>query len=307
MSIERRAGLDAHRFIEEYVRANKPVVVTDALEGWGLPERWTPEQLATRFGDETVQVYNNYFDLVDLITLSDYLQRYCGETQSTEAFVPYVRWYAKLRDVEFDWADHVFDEMRSDWQRPYFLPHTDFLLPFAPAPKTVNPAEDAFPGRGLFISGPGAKTGLHVDPWGSDAILCQLYGEKTWVIYGPDQASEVSDAAGCVDLDDPDTARFPLFHGSTPRYTFTVRPGDSVYVPRGWFHHVRSDTTSVSLSWNFVHAATAEPFFEWLASEPLASDMEVIRFFLADLVGPDASAADVAEALRRGMNVQAGA
>lgn len=295
-AIPRVQQLTPERFVRDYVCRNTPVIVTDALADWELQARWTPAYLNARFGDEPVQVYNDYFDLLDLLPLSDYLQRHGGDGGARTSFVPYVRWYSKFRDVDFAWADTVFERLRDNWARPYFLPDTDFLLPLAPPPQTADPVTDAFPAKALFISGPGARTGLHVDPWSSDAVLCQVFGRKAWLMYAPDQSSAVTAAGECVDPDDPDPARFPHFDRVVPRYVFTLHPGESVYVPHGWFHHVRSETMSISLSWNFVHSSTAEAFLAWLAAGPSARDLSVLHYFFGG-VAPDVLPAAIRPAI----------
>jgi hypothetical protein len=297
VTIRRVDNLDAASFLGEYVLRNEPVVVTDALRDWRLAEDWSPESLRRRFGDRTVQVYNDRFDLRNLISLNDYCERYLGREPRRGRPVPYVRWYSKLRDIDFEWADDVFLAMRACWDRPYFMPDTSYVLPFALPPRAVSPAADAFPAKGIFISGAGARTGLHVDPWSSDALLCQVYGRKHWLMYGPDQAPLLSNGEALVDPDAPDHVRFPGFSQARPRYEFTIGPGDTVYVPHGWFHHVTSESDSISLTWNFVHAATAGPFLAWLDRGISDLDLSVIRYFFQDLAGALASARDVRDAL----------
>jgi ribosomal protein L16 Arg81 hydroxylase len=53
-----------------------------------------------------------------------------------------------------------------------------------------------------------------------------------------------------VDAEAPDLARFPRFAHAQP-WAATLDPGDVVYIPRRWWHHVRalSKATSVSLWW----------------------------------------------------------
>jgi hypothetical protein len=42
MDTPRLQKLAPKRFVSEFMAGNRPVVVTDALEGWQLAERWTP-------------------------------------------------------------------------------------------------------------------------------------------------------------------------------------------------------------------------------------------------------------------------
>ncbi len=297
MTIDRVDELDVTRFLDDYVRSNTPVVVTGALSRWRLGDVWTPEHLAERFGHEIVQVYNNYFDFSALMSLRDYLSRYFGKTAARHRAVPYVRWYTKLRDIDFAWSDDVFLAVRENWDRPSFLPETDYVLPFCPPPRRLNPAEDFFPAKAIFVSGAGARTTLHVDPWGSEAILCQLYGRKTWLLYHPDLAPSLTNGKQLVDPDRPDLVKFPNFRSVRPTYEFTIAAGDTVFVPHGWFHHVKTDTDSISLTWNFVHEMTRDALMTWLASELTETDLDIVRFLLKELVGAHASAAEISTAI----------
>ena len=275
--ISRASNVSIDRFLSDFVAQNRPVVIVDALATMDLLT-WTPSYLRKHYGNETVQVYNDYFDLTDLVLLEEYLDAHFGQSHPN-AHVPYVRWYTKLREIDFCWADEVFERMSQNWVTPAFFPRTDFVLPHAPAPKTLDPGRDRFPARGLFISGKGARTGLHVDPWGSDAILCQLHGDKTWTMYGPEQKPLLTNGDAVVDLENSDHAKFPRFHEARPNYQFTLHPGEAVYVPHGWFHAVHSDTDSVSFTWNFVHATSAEALRVWLTRENREEDLEVVTFF----------------------------
>jgi hypothetical protein len=292
MKIDRLSGVSPDAFERDYMRANRPLVVTDALTGWGLPEFWTPAYLLRHFAEEKVQVYNSYFDFKSIRKLGAYLADRFGRSEP-QANPPYVRWYTKLRNVEFFWADAAFAKMALNWSAPYFMPRTDYVLPFSPAPRTVDPTVDLFPAKGLFISERGARTGLHVDPWGSDAVLCQLYGTKTWAMYAPDQAPYLESNGSVVDTDNPDLGKFPHYARAQASYEFVLEAGDVVYVPHGWYHTARSDSDSISLTWNFVHRAGLGPFRDWLAKARSKLDDDVIRFFFAPALGTEATSAAV--------------
>src|SRR5687768_3561731 len=169
MDIERVSAISPERFERDYLRVNHPVVVTDALAGWDLAGRWTPSYFRQEFGDQPAQVYNNYFDLQSMRPLGEFLDEYFGKDTIDAIDLPYVRWYTRLRDVRFLWADKAFERFAGNWTPPYFLPTSDYLLPFSPG--RVDPRHAHFPAKGLFISPKGGKTGLQVDPWGSDAVL----------------------------------------------------------------------------------------------------------------------------------------
>jgi Cupin-like domain len=285
------AELPVSRFVEEIVPANRPVIVTGALDSWNLDAHWTPAALNRVVGEQAVQVYNNYFDLQGLSTLSKYFEQYFGREPSsdTAAVLPYVRWYTKFRDVKFFWGDAAMKRLAPLWSAPAFLPTSGYALPYAPHPATANPVVDPFPAKGLFISPQGARTSLHVDPWGSCAVLCQLYGRKRWFFYAPDQEEYLRDAngSGLVDLAAPDLGRFPRYREAQLAAECSLHAGEIMYVPHGWFHEVHGETDSISLTWNFVHSSTGAHLQEWLNRDLSDSDRSVLRFFYKGEKGAD--------------------
>lgn len=282
--------LSVQRFLMEYVHPNRPLIVTGALESWDVGNKWTPTMLERRFGNESVQVYDNYFELQAITPLKQYLSQYFGKpTYADDRLLPYVRWYTKLRDVPFCWADEIFAQLNSEWHLPTFLPDVDYVLPLSAG--TTNPVTDPFPAKGLFISPRGARTSLHVDPWGSCATLCQLYGSKRWYLYAPDQTKYLRNEFGVVDVTRPDLKRFPAFSCAQLTAACTLTAGEVIYIPHGWYHQVECDSDSVSLTWNFVHRSTVASFITWLEGKPLSEfDQSVLRFFYALPYGGDVAA-----------------
>ena len=53
--IPREQTLSQREFAQEYVRQNRPVVLTGAMEGWRAAT-WTPQMFAERFGERKVIV-----------------------------------------------------------------------------------------------------------------------------------------------------------------------------------------------------------------------------------------------------------
>lgn len=280
--ITRVDALTNDEFIERFVKQNLPVVVTKALSDWDLSTLWTPEYFRREFGRERVQLYNEYFDFKGLMSLTGYLDKYFDRPDFPTAPVPYVRWYSKLRDVPFPWSDAIFERIRDNWRTPDFVPLTDYMLPYAPAPKRCDPVDHLFPARGLFISGKGGRTRLHFDPWQSDSLLCAAFGTKEWVFYDPGQAAFLRRDNEVVDLDCPDPEKFPELHRARPRYKCHLHAGEAIYVPRGWFHAVRNMTDSISVTWNFVHASTAEPLRQWSQGTLSEVDLGVARLFVGE-------------------------
>ncbi|CAN5313116.1 hypothetical protein BH11MYX1_BH11MYX1_23510 [soil metagenome] len=279
-AIPRRHDLDEASFIAEHLVANRPVIATGALNGWDLA--WSPARWVDSFGAELVQVYNDLFDLIDVVSLASFVSRFMGEgtEQRHMRDRPYVRWYAQMKDVDFVWADHIFERIASRWSMPPCLPKHGYVLPDARG-RALDPARDPFPAKGLFISGPGARTRLHRDPWASDAILCQTFGTKRVTMFAPELAPQLVRDGVVVDIEHPDPERFPAF-SVAPTFEDELVAGELLYIPAGWYHHVVTVSDSVSVTWNFVHVATWQRMFRYLVDAPVApDDLEVLRYFAA--------------------------
>ena len=277
--LERISNLSVEEFISDYLQKNRPVIVTGAMHDWKALETWSPEALAGRFGNERVQVYGDLFRLAAITTLSEYLKKYFGCSSAGPGSVPYVRWYCHLaNDERVPWADEVFTKFQDDWSRPRFFPDNSFVLPYCAPSSRIDPSRDWFPARGLFISARGARTRLHADPWCSDALLCQLFGEKEFVMYDPSQARYLTNAGKTVDVEAPDEKLFPQFSSAQPFVRDTLKPGEIVLVPAGWFHHFNSVSDSISLTWNFVHACRVKEFVSHLLRAPAENELKQLKY-----------------------------
>ncbi|KAL3787737.1 hypothetical protein ACHAW5_002105 [Stephanodiscus triporus] len=109
---------------------------------------------------------------------------------------------------------------------------------------------------------------LHFDPL--DNILMQVVGWKRVLLFPPDDQCHSLKEGGketagrtpswhyagadgnqyntsAVDIENPDHKRFPEFKASGPiPYKCVLGPGDGLYIPKRWWHHVRSLEMSVS-------------------------------------------------------------
>lgn len=277
MELERVSKISQDQFFNDYLISNKPVVVTDAMNSWDL-SKFTPESLIGSHGDEMVQIYDSLFDFKSVNTLGNYVKKYFNG--DNEDIFEYVRWYTKLKNLEFFWADEFFKSIQEYWNHPYFLARESYLLPYTTGNGSANITKVGFPYKGIFISGKNAKTNLHSDPFNSNAILCQLYGEKRIILFHPNQKNFLSDTQGFSKLDEPDMTRFPNFNLAEATYNDVLLPGEIVFFPSGWLHEVTSITDSVSITWNFLHSTERHKLIDFLSTYPKDNQIPIIHYFL---------------------------
>jgi hypothetical protein len=278
--IQRIRKVDPATFPAQYIAGSQPVIVTDGMEKWAAPQKWTPKYFRERFGDLYTQVYDDLFTLQGVFPLSNYIDE-CLDKQGRDSRGAYVRWYVKFKDVEFCWSDKVFKELAEDWSHPYFLPTSSYVMPLCRPPHTIPCHTGTYPYKGLFISAQGARTRLHRDPFGTDAVLCQFYGIKSLKFYHPADDGKLRRGKEFVDPQNPNGSVFPEFSVATPAYIDELKPGEILFTPSGWFHDVLSVTDSISVTWNFVHATNREPFLREIDDPSNDFDRDMLDFFFS--------------------------
>ncbi|MFD6548534.1 cupin domain-containing protein [Streptomyces sp. NPDC058398] len=103
--------------------------------------------------------------------------------------------------------------------------------------------------------------GTHWDD--HDVLVVQARGAKRWRLFGPTRHAPLH-----RDVTDP--APPP----DEPVADLVMRPGDALYLPRGWWHAVTTDqgTPSLHLTCGITPPHTGSRLLNWLADELLASD-----------------------------------
>jgi lysine-specific demethylase 8 len=123
----------------------------------------------------------------------------------------------------------------------------------------------------LWFGPKGTVSPLHYDPL--DNLLMQVVGTKRVLLYPKtvglgDNADEQSTAVSAaekaawvyagsdgmqyntspVNVENPDLQKYPLFAKSPSPIEFILTPGDVLFIPAKWWHHVRSLSRSVSVN-----------------------------------------------------------
>ena len=97
----------------------------------------------------------------------------------------------------------------------------------------------------LWLGGP-VKTQIHHDP--EHNLACVIAGRRRFVLFPPEQVVnlyigpiENPPPLSLVDLEAPDLERFPRFAAAlATAVTGELGPGEALFIPRHWWHHVTS-------------------------------------------------------------------
>lgn len=236
--IERVARISQDRFVKDYLRRNQPVILTDLIDHWPARKSWSFESFSQLGAD--VEVYLEVGNVMQgeanfvPVKFGDYIRSILDsrnrdanrEGESSERAVPYL----SIFDIF-----HFFPQLKSD---------VDFSL--LRSQKVLNYSA-------AFLGPRGTVTGLHFD-W-ADNTLAQIRGHKAITLVSPDQSpllyrSEKFDllaVSSSVDIDHYDRGRFPLFERAKLQQA-TLHEGEMLFIPRGWWHHIRSLSPSITVS-----------------------------------------------------------
>lgn len=260
--IERRRNLSYEEFSQEYLFPLKPVIVTDVLREWPAMERWTLDFFKSEFGMLKFFNYGAEFEPVQHeYTLAHLIDRVRESTEANPA--PYFR-----NKVLTDISSRLLEDIQ---------PLPEYLYPnWIGEHYLVNPVRKIL-NRGaaieLFIGGTGsAFPVLHYDGCGSHAFLMQIYGEKEYIFYPPEQEECLYPAptklnTSLIDMSNPDFEKFPLFRNAVPT-KFILKPGEMLFVPSHWWHTARMLTPCITLSANVLNQSNWHELVKYVALKP---------------------------------------
>lgn len=233
--VEKRGRVPRDEFLERYVCAGRPLVLTDVAADWPAMKRWSPADLKARFGRHEIEIQaeRNADPKYEENKLA--LRR----KMRLDAFVDQVLAGGPTNDYYMTANNEAL-------RRPEFAPLLDDI---GSLPAVCDRAELAQ--RSSFWFGPaGTITPLHHDTL--MLFHTQVVGRKRWRFISPLEWPKLYNYNGVfspLDLDRPDLARFPDFAG-VKVLEVIVEPGETVFLPLGWWHQVTSLDVSLSFSYS---------------------------------------------------------
>lgn len=236
-TVPSRRRLPASTFREKYYATNRPLKMLGMMDDWPAMQKWSPEYFRETYGDEMVEITaGRSSDPKYEINLDDH------RTQ-----------------IRFgDFIDLVEAEQGNDSylvaNNKFFEQHgmKSLLNDIGPLPGFLTGKKRA---RHTYLwFGPGGTvTPLHHDTM--NILFCQIYGSKLITLISPDESPWLYNEIGVfseVDFENPDLQLHPLYQHVEP-IEVEMNPGEILFLPVGWWHHVRSLETSISVSFtNFV-------------------------------------------------------
>jgi hypothetical protein len=239
-----------HEFVAEYLSGTEPVLVSDGLADWPAMRRWSPVSLATATQGK-----------VDVAVSLTGAFRYAPDGSALDADSQFI-----VPGIPFnDAAALILDEAPGNPK--YYISQQDVrgrlpaLLPDLSFPPVSEPAR-----INLWFGSAGTVTPLHFDL--SNNLYAQIFGSKRFTLFSPQETQYLHPfPAGSrlqnlshIDLENPDSEQRASLQKARPT-TLTIEPGQLLFLPAFWWHHVRSNGISISVSqwWAPIPAQCSGP------------------------------------------------
>lgn len=227
--VDQRETIEPDDFLRNYIKKNRPLKITKMMDNWPAMKKWSFEFF--RGMDSAEEIH---------LELGNIMQENTEFRKAT--FQDYVK---ALIDSDDDSREKAYLSVFRIFDHfPELLKDVDFSL--------LNRHKLKASVSG-WLGPKGTVTGYHVD-WG-DNILAQISGRKRVHLAAPsdtqymyvskkfDQGTLISQ----VDLLKVDDSKYPLF-AKVRHADITLHPGEMIFIPRGWWHHVQSLDKSISVS-----------------------------------------------------------
>ncbi|KAG5543961.1 hypothetical protein RHGRI_016641 [Rhododendron griersonianum] len=217
-NVERKEDLSLEDFHQEF-DAKKPVLISGLTDTWPARQTWTIDQLLLNYGDTAFKI-------------------------SQRTFVQ-------------------FGEVAPGLLKDYSVPHLFQEDYFDVLDREKRPAF-----RWLIIGPERSGASWHVDPALTSAWNTLLCGRKRWALYPPGRVPagvtvHVNEEDGDVNIETPSSLQwwldfYPLLADEDKPIECTQLPGETIFVPSGWWHCVLNLETTVAVTQNFANSANFE-------------------------------------------------
>ena len=245
-AIDRIPADDLPRFIRNYERKLRPVILANATRDWPARQKWTLDYFQNELGALRVTIKG-----------SEYIKgsgHQNGQSCSMAELIAQVEASSEAAPGPYLWEANV-EEALPEGHLADILPLPGIGPGWMDSPLLRESALRAKGIPELLIAGAGTSFPfLHFDVNHDNACITQIMGDKIFWLYPPEQTPYMYPKPGVAEshlsqignIEKVDLERFPLFAKARPMKA-VLGPGDAIFLPAGWWHCTRVLSTSIAI------------------------------------------------------------
>lgn len=232
-------SLSIEEFREKYEVPKVPIVLTHVMDEWPASEKWTIKKLSKKFRNQSFKVGED------------------NKGHSVKLKMKYYQDYMKFN--QDDSPLYIFDGNYGDHRKKCKLLE-DYSIPkyFAEDLLSLTSERRRPPYRWVVLGPERSGTSVHIDPLGTSAWNALISGYKRWILFPthtpryllkqklPDSEAITWFKHLLPQVKDPnwpkDCAPMEVLQG----------PGETMFVPAGWWHAVINVSDTVAVTQNYV-------------------------------------------------------
>ena len=217
---------------------------TEPLLLKGLVDGWPVVQAARRSPEEVADYFRGFYsgDRMTAFTGPPEIRGKVGYNEDLSAF-NFERLTVSLDEI----LEPIFEHM-DDGEPPTYYIGSTLLNRWFPGFRDHNDLDlnELEPLVSVWL-GNKTRVSAHFDA--ADNVACCVAGRRRFTLFPPDQLQNLyigpwdftpaGQPISLVDFHDPDFEKFPNFRRALKSaYEVTLEPGDALYLPSMWWHHV---------------------------------------------------------------------